>query len=133
MKYFTINELCLSSTAEANKIKNIPGTAELENLTILVNNLLDDLREDWGNAIKVNSGYRCSQLNKLVGGVTNSHHMFGYAADITAGSIDQNKKLFALLTTSKKFKWTQAILEKGGQWIHVSYIQSNLKCQILYS
>jgi hypothetical protein len=132
MTYFTINELCLSATAEKHGIKNIPGVPELENLTVLVNNLLDPIREAWGKAITVNSGYRCTQLNSLVGGVTNSHHIFGYAADITVGGKADNKKLFALIT-SGKFKFTQAILEKGGQWIHISYIPAKLKCSVLYS
>lgn len=124
--------MCYSATAEAHKIKNIPGTVELKNMTVLVNSLLDELRDKWGGPITVTSGYRCSQLNKLVGGVANSHHLYGYAADITVGSIEQNKKLFALLTTSN-FKFTQAILEQGGKWIHVSYIPDRLKCSVLYS
>lgn len=44
--------------------------------------VLEYIRDLYGSAIRVNSGYRCSELNKRVGGVSNSAHLFGRAADI---------------------------------------------------
>lgn len=44
--------------------------------------LLDSLREDVGKSVFVSSGYRCESHNTSVGGVSNSYHVRGMAADI---------------------------------------------------
>ena len=86
MKYFTIKELCKSSTAVQKRIDNTPNSEIVNNLKQLVDQVLDPLRKRYGKPIKVNSGYRCEQLNKAVKGAANSQHIKGLAADITAGS-----------------------------------------------
>lgn len=50
--------------------------------------LLDDIRERIGQPITINSGYRCEPHNKGVGGVSNSQHCLGTAADITYDGVD---------------------------------------------
>ena len=62
MKYFTINEVCRSETASKHKIDNTPSAEIIANLTALVDNVLDPLREAWGRPIIVTSGYRCEVL-----------------------------------------------------------------------
>lgn len=44
--------------------------------------LLNYLRTRWGRPIVVNSAYRSPEHNKAVGGVSNSFHVKGLAADI---------------------------------------------------
>jgi len=68
MKYFTINELCKSSVASKKKIDNTPSEEVKVNLERLINEVLDPIREEFGKPITVTSGYRCSKLNKEVGG-----------------------------------------------------------------
>ena len=97
MKYFTIKELIKSTTATAKKIDNIPTKEVEDNLTKLVDKVLDPLREAYGKPIKVNSGYRCPKLNRAVGGSATSQHVLGQAADITGGSKSENKILFDLI------------------------------------
>ena len=97
MKYFTIKELCKSSTATLKRIDNTPNSEIVNNLEQLVDNILDPLREKYGKPIKVNSGFRCPELNKIVGGSKTSQHLTGFAADITAGTVSENKKLFDLI------------------------------------
>jgi hypothetical protein len=46
MKYFTIEELCQSETAEKLKIDNTPSEEIIEHLTLLIDCLLDPLREE---------------------------------------------------------------------------------------
>ena len=92
-KYFTIDELCRSNTADKMGIRNVPSADIKEKLEVLINELLDPVREAWGKPIRVNSGYRCPKLNKAVGGVANSQHMKGEAADLNAGSKWENKAL----------------------------------------
>lgn len=77
MKYFTIEELCESETAEELGIDNTPTDQVKENLTFFTEKILDPLRESWGSAIVVNSGYRCPELNKAVGGSETSVHPLG--------------------------------------------------------
>jgi uncharacterized protein YcbK (DUF882 family) len=77
MKYFTIKELCKSSTATSCGITNVPNKEIERNLEELVHFILDPLREAYGKSIKVNSGYRCPELNKIIGGSKTSQHMKG--------------------------------------------------------
>ena len=130
MKYFTIKELCKSSTAIEKKINNTPNSDVVNNLEQLVDNILDPLREEYKNPINVNSGYRCDTLNKAVGGSKTSQHCLGLAADITAGSKFENKKLF-ILAQQLNLPYDQLINEKNYSWIHISY-SKNPRKQILH-
>lgn len=131
MKYFSIEELCKSNVAVKNNIDNTPTPSVIKNLTILIEECLDKVRDLWGNPLYVNSGYRCPSLNKKVGGARNSHHLLGFAADITTKSKENNKQLFELIKNSG-LEYTQLIDENNGEWIHISHIPSNLKRENLY-
>lgn len=122
MKHFTINELCRSTVAINNGIDNTPGDDVKKRLTSLVDNVLDPLRDWYGKPIKVNSGYRCPELNEAVGGVSTSQHVKGEAADIDTGNISENKKLFDYIKYN--LPHDQLIWESGGKWVHVSYKDS---------
>lgn len=54
MKYFTIAELCKSETADRLGIDNRCKKEHVSNMTALVNNVLDPLREAYGKPIRVN-------------------------------------------------------------------------------
>lgn len=129
MKYFSIDELYRSATADAKKIMNKPGEVEIQNLCALIENVLDPAREKFGRPIYVTSGYRSAALNKAVGGVANSDHLRGMAADLKTGTVKGNEELFDIIRKTCKFK--QLINEKNYSWIHVSYDPNNLKQQIL--
>ena len=120
MKYFTFAELTRSATAQAKGIDNTPPVEVKVALKMLVDNVLDPLRERWGSPIIVTSGYRCPRLNQVVGGAKHSQHMKGEAADITAGTVAKNIQLFELLRSSG-LPFDQLIDEKGYRWLHVSY------------
>ena len=131
MRNFTIQELTASATAEAKKIKNDPTPEAAENLKQLVDKVLDPLRDAYGKPIRVNSGYRSPALNKAVKGSKTSQHMKGQAADITAGSKQENKKLFEL-AQELNLPYCQLINERGFTWVHISYDKNNVKRQILH-
>lgn len=107
----------------------------VSNLLSLVSNVLDPLRESFGEPIIINSGYRCEELNRLVGGVSNSQHVFGQAADIT--STDNGKLLQLILKLHRKgtLVFDQLIIY-GSQYkprfLHISYNEGNNRRQILY-
>lgn len=128
-KYFTTDELCKSDTAKKKGINNTPTTEIKQKLEVLIDELLDPVREAWGKPIRVNSGYRCPKLNKAVGGVANSQHMKGEAADLNAGSVSLNKQLFELIRT--RYEYDQLIDEANYAWVHVSYVRKNRK-QVLH-
>ena len=132
MKWFSIKELCKSSTAKKLNIDNTPSAEIEKNLTVLIEECLDPIREAFEGPIMVTSGYRCPQLNTACGGSPTSHHTRGFAVDIDT---NENKKLWNTIV-SGDFKWTQLINEypdASGEpsWIHISYDPNNLKCEKL--
>lgn len=131
MRNFTIQELTASATAEAKKIKNDPTPEAAENLKLLVDNVLDPLRDAYGKPVIVTSGYRSPALNAAVKGSKTSQHMKGQAADITAGSKQENKKLFEM-AQKLNLPYCQLIDEKNFSWVHISYDKNNVKRQILH-
>ena len=89
--------------------------AEVEgNLMALVENVLEPAREKLGGPIIVNSGYRCERHNKAVGGVANSQHLRGEAADIRCAD---NKRLAKIIVEAGRFD--QLIIYPT--FIHVSF------------
>lgn len=120
---FKLSELIYSSTAEVNSINNYPSNNEKNNLIELVKNILQPIRDKYGKAIYVTSGYRSPILNRKVKGVPTSYHVTGDAADITTHSKDENKKLFELIVSMIKDKEIvvgELIDEKNYSWIHIS-------------
>lgn len=117
MKHFTITELTRSHTAQRLNIPNIPSQQAVDNLHRLVEQTLDPARQLLGIPIIVNSGYRSPRLNKAVGGAPRSYHLQGRAADITAGTVDDNRRLFKILSN---LSHTELIWEQNGAWIHVA-------------
>ena len=125
-KYFTINELTKSSTAQRLHIDNTPTQTVKDNLNKLIDNILDPLREHYGQPIIINSGYRCDKRNKAVGGAATSQHKLGQAADIrtVANTKESNKQLFELIR-KLKLPFDQLIDEHNLNWVHVSYSKRN--------
>lgn len=123
-KHFQISEFERSETASKHQIKNKIPEKYQENLFNLAN-LLETIREIYGNPIIINSGYRCPELNRLVGGSANSQHLTGSAADIRTKSNTKsdNKELFELIVKlykSNKIEFRQLINEKDFSWIHIA-------------
>lgn len=119
MKYFTISEL-IYSRDYWKRIWNKTTPEVEQNLTALVEKVLDPLRLFYGKPISINSGYRCPELNKEVGGVWNSQHLTGEAADITTGSVAENRRL-AKMIVELKIPFDQLIDEANYAWVHVSH------------
>ena len=137
-KNFTYEELIRSSTAQAHKIDNIPPPLELSKLQRLCKEVLQPIRDKYGQPIWVSSGYRCPKVNALVGGSKTSQHMKGEAADIKATKTN-NSDLFNLIKSmidKKEITVGQLIWEYGtkkeAQWVHVSLPREKNNNQILY-
>ena len=120
-QFFTLEEFLTSSTARQRSIENMPSFEIVEHLNELAL-FLDGLRKAWGSGINVSSGYRNDTLNAAVGGVNNSVHKIGYAADLVPanGKFEEFKKFVKNWIKDKDYD--QLIIEKnsrGKQWLHL--------------
>lgn len=126
MKHFDFDELTRSNVAMSLGFLNEPffynETDVYDNLETLVDNVLDPIRELVAAPVIITSGYRCERLNKLVGGVLNSQHRTGHAADFYVEGFTRNDmaKLYTQLCRSIDFD--QLILYASRGFIHVSYV-----------
>lgn len=133
--YFTIAELCTSDTAKKYNIDNTPDSIITSHLQQLIN-FLNPLREAWGSAIKVSSGYRCDKLNRFVGGSKTSSHLIGYGVDLIPanGRMDDFKKFIVDYMKTRMFD--QCIIEKSGktEWIHIGlYNTKNQQRRMIFN
>ena len=132
--HFTVGEFFRSGTAIRLGIDNNPdahpgegiSTAEVvENLRALCTEVLEPLRRRAGRVI-VTSGYRCQELNKAVGGVWNSQHLKGEAADIFVPDTATAMRYGHILERHSAVQ--QLLLEPMGiqqkRWIHVGFRRS---------
>lgn len=126
-KYFTFEELLYSEDAlKKYDIRN-KTTQEVENnLDRLIVELLDPIRERWGNVINITSGYRSPELNAKLKGSKTSKHLVGLAADLDAGTNDDNRRL-AQLIASSGLVFDQLIDEKNYSWVHVGLTEKGNK------
>jgi hypothetical protein len=128
-KHITIEEATFSAKAVSNKISNVPNEAQLKAMQLVAEKLFEPLRVWYGKPIKINSFFRNSQVNKLVGGSATSQHCKGEAIDISAGSKAENKKLFDYVCENLDFD--QVINEYNFTWVHISYKPKGNRKQIL--
>jgi zinc D-Ala-D-Ala carboxypeptidase len=133
-KNFSLQEMIKSETALRHDMDNTPGAAEIANLVVLCEKVLQPVRDHYQKGVKVNSGYRHPDVNAKVGGSKTSDHCFGMAADIEIPGVP-NHELAQWI--SENLNYTQLILEfytlgvPDSGWVHVSYDPSNLKKQEL--
>lgn len=135
MKYFSISEMIRSDTARRLGIDNTPPDSIKKNLTLFIDKVLDPIREDWGSPIIVSSGYRCPELNKAVGGVKTSGHMYGFCADLQVkGDLRKFSNFVIEWMKEHQMKWDQIIWEKSGNvtWLHFCWIGKDGKQRMKY-
>ena len=117
---FRLSEFTRSDTAKRLGIVNECSSVEqVLNLAYLCHMVLQPLRDRFG-PIRITSGYRCPELNRAVGGVKNSQHLRGEAADIHLPSVEKGLEYLAFLKTLPAVD--ELIWERKGNthWIHVS-------------
>ena len=109
-----------SSTAISRGIPNDPTDEQIQDLNRLME-YLDGIREEFGEPIKVTSGFRSWDVNSAVGGVKKSQHLAGQAADIVPmHKPERLRELFDLIR--RRGGYQQVIFERKGQsvWVHVA-------------
>ena len=124
-KHISYKEGVYSMTATRLGIDNTPGDDQLHFMEIIAEKVFEPLREWVSGPIKINSFYRCPELNKAIGGSATSQHCKGQAMDID--------DTFGKATNAEMYNWIkenldfdQMIWEFGDDdnpdWIHVSYV-----------
>jgi putative chitinase len=96
--------------------ENIPSMQAVANMSYGCHQLLEPARLIVGPII-INSGFRCESVNRRVGGVRNSQHLIGQAADIRPKDPAQFTKLVEFF---KNWQYTDQLLTGSG-WLHISW------------
>ena len=118
-EHFSIREFVVSATAEAMGIANSPGSSEIANLRFLCQEVLEPARRVLGEPINITSGYRCLALNRAVGGVAQSYHVRGLAADLHIESDAHASRLANALNAQPYCDLILVEHAHGASWLHV--------------
>jgi hypothetical protein len=123
-KHVTLAEFENSPTATTHGINNKMSLSQIESAKLLCEKVFEPLRIHLNTPIKINSGYRSAQLNKMIKGSSTSQHCKAEALDLHIGA-----KGFNFI--KDKLEFDQLIWEFGNdenpQWVHVSYSSKNRK------
>ena len=120
-----------SNTANRWGISNEPTQEHLVNLIEVSNNVFQLIRDHFGSAITVSSGYRSKDLNRVLKGSKTSQHCLGEALDLDndAREYPTNAQIFKYIKDNLIFD--QLIWEfgddKNPNWVHVSYVDPSRK------
>lgn len=111
--HFSLAELTVTKT----KLDNTPSKEVIEVLRTTAF-YMEKVRALLGNvAVTVNSGYRSPDVNRQVGGTSNSSHTYGYAVDFTA--YGHTPLTISNILSKSNLKFDQLIYEKT--WVHISF------------
>ena len=126
---FTMSELIYSEKAIENNINNMPDINSLDCMLDLIVYCLQPLRDKLGKPMTITSGYRNSEVNKLVNGAKNSQHMKGQAVDFTVSG--HTPAQLVTLIKGYGIEFDQLINEYDS-WVHISYVKGNNRGDVRY-
>ena len=124
-KHISDKEGVYSITATRRGIDNTPDDDQLHFMEIIAENVFEPLRQHVGGPIKINSFFRCVELNKAIGGSATSQHCKGQAIDID--------DTFGVMSNAEMYSWIKDNLDfdqmiwefgddKNPNWVHISYV-----------
>jgi zinc D-Ala-D-Ala carboxypeptidase len=128
-EHISYKEATRSVTALRLGIDNTPNEYQLQNMELIAEKVFEPLRKAVGGPIKINSFFRCEDLNKAIGGSSRSQHCQGRAIDIDDNyGYMSNNDMYKYIKQNLDFD--QLIFEfpddKGNpSWIHVSYVDAD--------
>ena len=123
-KNFSLKELTASQTAERMGLDNNPSEAQVENLRLLCERVLQPVRDHFNKVVTISSGYRSEILSRKIGSSSKSQHCLAMAADFEIFGVPNNEVSDWI---KENLMFDQLILEfwKPGEpnsgWIHCSY------------
>ena len=127
-KHISYKEGVYSNTATRIGINNTPDDEQLKNMELVAEEVFEPLREYVDGPIKINSFFRCPELNTAIGGSNKSQHCKGQAMDID--------DTYGKMTNAEMYHWIkehldfdQMIWEFGDDdnpnWVHISYVSKD--------
>ena len=153
--YFTLNQCISSNIARLNQIDNVPGCdyhydeykdpkLRKDQIILILHKLfkhcINPIYRKYGRSLGLTSVYRNKQINRLLGGVPNSQHIYGYAADIVLTDGRPTLELFnwcrinlpqyhqLIWEYPERESFNSNDIRGSFSWIHISYIEgSNFK------
>lgn len=118
--HFSLSELTRSQTAARKGIDNNPSLEQLINL-VYVANVLEQVRALFDKPVFISSGFRCSELNRAIGGATKSDHIEGLAADFIVSGVSNSEVFEAIRSSDIQYsKLINEFPKSGRGWIHLS-------------
>jgi zinc D-Ala-D-Ala carboxypeptidase len=118
-EHFTLAEFTHSDTATAYGIDNTPTPEALDQLHETAA-LLEEVRAICGNqAVTISSGYRCPQLNSMIGGAANSAHLYGCAADFTIPAFGSPLEICRKLESRMDELAIDQLIYENASWVHI--------------
>jgi hypothetical protein len=127
--HFTLDEFTTSQNAARLGLDNNPPPEVIERLKRTALGL-EMVRALLGAPIHINSGYRSPVVNRAVGGVANSQHVTGEAADIICPGFGTPAEVVRAIVASKGIPFDQCILEFNS-WCHISFTDNGPRRQAL--
>lgn len=120
-KHFSLKEFLVSPTATKLGINQCDYLtfSVVHNLELLCGRILEPLRLDFAEPIRITSGFRCAPLNVAVGGVPSSNHLKGLAADITPYNYSYGD-LIRLFELAHHTPYNELILYPDKHMFHIS-------------
>jgi len=119
--HFALSEFVISPTATRMGFDNTPSQIQINNLKGLCLSILEPLRNHYSLPLVVAAGYRCPQLNTLVGGSLTSQHVRGEACDFHIPTIEL-KNIFEYVVLHSFLVYNQIIYEfPPDGWIHIAF------------
>ena len=124
-KHISYKEGVYSITAIRKGIDNTPNNDQLLKMVSVAEEVFEPLRSYVGGPIKINSFFRCPELNTAIGGSSKSQHCKGQAIDID--------DTFGRMTNAEMYHWIKEYLEfdqmiwefgddDNPDWVHISYV-----------
>jgi len=132
--HFTLVELTHSGKAVELWIDNTPPDDVIERLKIVCCRILEPVRDHFCVPFSPTSGYRCPELNAVVGGSRKSQHMTGQAVDFKVPGVENYDLAYWI---SMNLIYDQLILENhapgapGSGWVHCSIVGGKNRMQCL--
>lgn len=125
--YFTVKDLIRSHTARMRQIDNQPSEEirkELE-MTACKLNVIGLYAHMKGVTICLISGYRCEELNRILGSVKTSLHVQGRAVDFAVSNSKVKHELYESLASQEAGERLRICeLKEYKNLIHVGFLKS---------
>lgn len=125
---FKMSELIYSDTAVRQNINNMPDINSMDCMLNLICYCLQPIRDKLGKPMVISSGFRNSQVNKLVGGVATSQHTKGQAVDFTVAGMSVAQVVEFIKKSGIEY---DQLINEYNKWVHISFVKGKNRKQVL--